>query len=338
MRLSAYRDLHKALQRTRLLYEATMHSYGVLYETGREAMRSADRRDEKVEFRLGAQTVKRPIKVVTYHARDVYPELLRSTLLVRLVAAYEAFLVDCVEEISARSRVPFLRDGRLDFSQEQLLTIDAEEGIFRHIVRKTLRRLTGAGMKEIRKFYQSKLGTDLMPDLEGYTKVEELHDRRHLFVHRSGYADAEYVSRHASTGAVEDKLLPVSEDYLVEALQTLEVSGLYIKKALETRYPEPPTRRYTFGDFGLPDEPEHLLYISFLASNEQGREGFADLSLDLGSGKSLKDVVAWVSDDGSAIRMLVGGDSSSVAALHCVLRDRSRAGNIKLGESFKIKR
>ena len=315
-----------------------MHSYGVLYETGREAMRSPARKDEKVEFRLGAEVLKRPLKVVTYHARDVYPELLRSTLLVRTVAAYEAFLVDCVEEISARSREPFLSDGRLDFSQEQLLAIDAEEGVFHHIVKKTLRRLTSGGLKEIRKFYQKNLDTDLTPDTAGFAKVEEIHDRRHLFVHRSGYADAEYIARHAATGAIEDKLLPVSEAYLVEVFQTLEISGLHIKKALEARYPEPPTRRYAVGDFALPSEPEHLLFISFLTKNEEGRLGFTDMSLDLGYGKTLKNIVAWMSDDGQGIRMIVGGDSRSIAALHDVLRDRNRAGSIKFGESFKVKR
>lgn len=315
-----------------------MHSYAVLYDAGRDAMRDSNRRDEKVEFRLGAQVVKRPLKVVTYHARDVYPELLRSTLLVRAVAAYEAFLVDCVEEVSTRSREPFLSDGRLEFSQEQLLAIDAGEGVFRHIVKRTLRRLTSGGLKEIRKFYQRSLGTDLMPDSAGFANVEEIHDRRHLFVHRSGYADAEYIARHAATGAIEEKLLPVSETYLAEVFQTLERSGLHIKQALEARYPEPPTRRYSSGDFTLPCEPEHLLYISFLTRNEQGRLGFADLSLDLGNGKTLKNIVAWVSDDGQTVRMLIGGESSAVAALHEILRERARAGSIKLSESFKVKR
>lgn len=338
MRLSAHRDFHKALQRIRLLYEATMHSYGVLYESGREAMRDSSRRDEKVEFHLGSEVVKRQLKVVTYHARDVYPELLRSTLLVRVVAAYEAFLVDCIEEVSTRSREPFLNDGRVDFSQEQLLTIDAQEGVYHHIVKKTLRRLTSGGLKEIRKFYQKSLGIDLISEPAAFGTVEEIHDRRHLFVHRSGYADGEYVAKHGSTGAVEDKLLPVPEAYLVSVLQTLEASGLHIKKSLEARYPEPPTRRYISGDFVLPDEPEHLLFISFQVRNEQGRAGFSDLSLPLNEEKTLKNIVAWASDDGKLLRMLVGGDSRSLIALRNVLRERERNGSISPIESFKVKR
>jgi hypothetical protein len=338
MRLSAYRDFHKAQQRIRLLYEATMHSYGVLYESGREAMRNSSRRNEKVEFHLGSEIVKRQLKVVTYHARDVYPELLRSTLLVRIVAAYEAFLVDCVEEVSARSREPFLSDGRVDFSQEQLLTIDAQEGIYHHIVKKTLRRLTSGGLKEIRKFYQKSLGIDLTSNPATFGTVEEIHDRRHLFVHRSGYADAEYVAKHGSSGAVEDKLLPVPEAYLVNVLQTLEASGLHIKKALESQYPAPPTRRYVSGDFVLPDQPEHLLYISFPVRNEQGRTGLADLSLSLDGGRTLRNIVAWASDDGQTFRMLVGGDSHSLIALRAALRERERDGSIGPIDSFKVKR
>lgn len=338
MRLAAHRDLHKALQRARLLYEVTMHSYGVLYETGREALRNPEQKGKTVELRLGAGVVKRPLKVITYQARDVYPELFRSTLLVQIIAAYEAFLIDCVEEISLRTRDPFLNDSRLEFSQEQLLTIDAEECVFRHIVNRTLRRLTSGGLKEIRKFYQRNLETDLIPDSLDFNKVEELHDRRHLFVHRSGYVDAEYVSRHGFPGAVVDKRLQVSEAYLAEALQTLEVSGLHIKKALETRYPEPPRRRYIAGDIRLPEEPEHLLYVSFVTRTAPGRAGFEDLSLELDNGKTLKNIVVWMSDDGFTFRMLIGSDSGSIAKLYNVLRDRSRAGSIKLRDSFKIKR
>ncbi|MDT7848122.1 hypothetical protein Q9292_00765 [Methylophilus sp. VKM B-3414] len=301
-------------------------------------MRDSSRKDEKVEFHLGSDVVKRQLKVVTYHARDVYPELLRSTLLVRIVAAYEAFLVDCIEEVSTRSREPFLTDGRVDFSQEQLLSIDAQEGVYHHIVKKTLRRLTSGGLKELRKFYQKNLGIDLTSEPVTFGTIEEIHDRRHLFVHRSGYADGEYVAKHGSSWAVEDKLLPVPEAYLVSVLQTLESSGLHIKKSLETIYPAPPTRHYVSGDFLFPNEPEHLLFISFQVRNDQGRAGFSDLSLPLNERDTLKNIVAWASDDGQLMRMIVGGDSRSLVALRNILRERERNGSISAIESFKVKR
>jgi hypothetical protein len=66
------------------------------------------------------------------------------------------------------------------------------------------------------------------------------------------------------------------------------ISGLYIKKEGKVRYPEPLIRRYKTGDVRLPKEPEQLLFISFFIKSEAGRDGFADLSLDLWKGKTLR--------------------------------------------------
>lgn len=338
MRLSAYRDLHKAFRRIRLLYEATMHSYHVLYETGRNALRDPAARDEKVEFRLGNAVVRRPLKIVTYHARDVYPELLRSTLLVRLVAAYEAYLVDAVEEISRRSTKPFMYDRRVEFSQEQLLTIDANEGVYSHLVQRTLRRLTSGGLKEIRNFYQRRLGVDLVTAEPDFNVLAEIHERRHIFVHRSGYADAEYERKHPDSGVAEGKLISVPERYLVDAIEALNASALHIKTNLEALFPTLPVRQYVKGNLTLPDEPEHLQYLCFRPLSEGGMPGFHDLSLDIGNGQTLRDIVVWMSDDGDVIRLMVGGTDQEMKALRMLLRDAEKNDRIRSVDSFKVKR
>jgi hypothetical protein len=182
------------------------------------------------------------------------------------------------------------------------------------------------------------LGTDIAAEASEVARIEEIHDRRHLFVHRSGYADAEYVAKHPTPDAAEDKLLPVPETYLVEVLAALEASGLYIKRALEARYPEPAARNYILGDITLPSDPVHLIFISFAVLSDKGRTGFSDLSLSLSSTKTLKNIVVWLSDDGHQIRMLLGGDSQSITTLHETLRQRVRDGSIRMDDSFKVKR
>ena len=338
MRLSTYRDLHKALRRVRLLYEATMHSYHVLYESGRVALRDPSARDNEIEFRLGNEVVRRPLKIVTYHARDVYPELLRSTLLVRVVAAYEAYLVDAIEETSRRSTKPFMNDSRLEFSQEQLLAVDASEGVYRHVVQRTLRRLTSGGLKEIRKFYRRRIGIDVVPNGSDFDAVEEIHDRRHLFVHQSGHADAQYERKYPGLGIVEGDLISVSESYLVNTIEALDRSALHIKASIEDLFPSPPVRRYIRGTLMLPDQPQHLQYVCFQLLSEGGSSGISDLSLDVGSGRTLQDLVVWASDDGGEIRLLVGGDSQDMKALRMHLRDLQKNEHIRIAESFKIKR
>lgn len=140
-----------------MLYEATMHSYSLMYEDGRERLKKEN--EPRIKFKRGDNEVPRLLRIVTYHARDVYPELLRSTMLIRLVAAYEAYLVDCVDEVSRRSKKPFFTDGRVDFSHEQLLTIDSTEGIYRHLVKKTLRKLTSGDSRR----YVSSIKSNLEP-------------------------------------------------------------------------------------------------------------------------------------------------------------------------------
>jgi hypothetical protein len=94
MSLNSFRALNRGLQRIRLLYEVTTHSYTLLYETGKQQLKSSQNPKEGIELRLQGKTITRPLKTLAYHARDVYPQLLRSTLLIRLVAVYEAFLIE----------------------------------------------------------------------------------------------------------------------------------------------------------------------------------------------------------------------------------------------------
>jgi hypothetical protein len=84
--------------------------------------------------------------------------------------------------------------------------------------------------------------------------------------------------------------------------------------------------------------PVPLPALSFVAVNGDGRAGFTDLSLDLGNGLTLKNIVVWSSDDGKLIRLVVGADDRSIGSLWRILRERRTQGHIKFAESFKIKR
>jgi len=338
MRLSAYRDFHRSVERLQRLYEATMHSYQVMYDAGRQRLRSSPGRGETIALTFGTTKVVRPLRLITFHARDVYPELLRSTLLVRLVAGYEAFLIDVVQEVSERSMKPFLSDARVDFSHEQLLTIDQVSGVTTHIVTKVLRQLTSGGLKEIRKFYEKRLGVDIVVTPDDFDRIEEVHERRHLFVHRAGYADASYAKKFPYTGIAEGKKIPVPERYLSDSIKVLSASALHIKQSVEANFPSPPVRSYQFGSLVLPKDPPHLQFISFEPMNAAGRTGVGDLSVDIGDGRSLKEITVWASDDGSTIRMLVGGSAKQIKALGLALTNAERRGDLRRVEGFKLKR
>ena len=86
--------------------------------------------------------------------------MLRSTLLIRLVAAYEAYLTDALRELAERSSDFLKTDQRVDLSQAHLMSLAEDQEVEEFIVSKTLRSLSSGGFKETAKFYK-KMSIDV---------------------------------------------------------------------------------------------------------------------------------------------------------------------------------
>ncbi len=338
MALESFRAFHKSLQRIRLLYEVTIHSYQLVYESGRERLRKKEARDEKVEIKLQDGTVKRHVKIFAFQARDVYPQLLRSTLLIRLVAAYEAFLIDTIEEVAQRSDEPFISDRRLDLPQAQVLALDRDRAIKQYIVEKTTRQLTSGGLEEIRRFYSASLKTDVLAPGQSLSELEEIHERRHLYVHRGGYADRQYCHRFQQSGYVPGQLLPVDEPYLLKAIDVLYNSALHVRNSAQSRYPNPPSWRYESGDQPLAAEPPLLVLASARAANPAAIKRLTDLDTVLGDGTHVRKIVIWVGTDERHVKWLVGGSRRSLKAFFRYLHSAQEADDLSQLESVSIKR
>ncbi len=309
-----------------------------MFDTGRERLRLPEGRDEVVNITLEKGIVKRPLKVLAFHSRDVYPQLLRSTLLVRLVAVYEAFLVDTIEEISWRSDEPFASDSRIDITQRQLLALDRERSVKRFIVDRTTRSLTSGGLEEIRKFYKKSLGFDIIAPSQSIATVTEIHDRRHLYVHRGGYADDQYLHRYPAMGAKLEEIVAVDEGYLLKAMHELHVSALSIKSAVEQRYPQIPAWKYKYGSLKISEELEQLVCVTVRCANASIVEKLTNLDAAILEGLVLKDIVRWVATDGRCVRWIVGGSAAATTLLFRNLHKLEQSGKISQMETFKIKR
>lgn len=306
MPVNAYRRFRKTTERITMLYEVTVDSYRLLYDSGRERIRKEGIESATHEVTLGdKRTRKRPLRQLAFHARDVYPQMLRSTLLIRLVAAYEALLTDSLREVGVWS-LDFLKsDQRLDFSQEHLLALVEKRGVEQFVLNKTLRFLSSGGFKEIVKFY-GKMGIDITPSGVPLKDLEEIHDRRHLYVHRGGTADEQYCNNYPSSGAVLGVLLPVDEGYLLTSIKQLENSAVHIQKQLDAKFPEP-IWVYTKGLRKLSDTMEHVN----LFSGEVISGNPLDLGVTLADGlTTLKSVAIWIGRRGNEFKLLVGGNAT----------------------------
>jgi hypothetical protein len=292
-----------------MLYEVTVDSYRLLYDSGRERLRKEGVESATHEVTLGdKKTRKRPLRQLAFHARDVYPLILRSTLLIRLVAAYEALLTDSLREVGGWS-LDFLKsDQRLDLSQEHLLALVEKHGVEQFVLNRTLRSLSSGGFKEIVRFY-GKMGIDVAPPGVPLRDLEEIHDRRHLYVHRGGTADEQYCNNYPSSGAVLDVLLPVDELYLLTSIKHLENSAKHIRKQLDARFPQP-IWVYTKGLRKLSDAMENVN----LFSGEVINGSPLDLGVTLSDGvTTLKNVAIWIGRRGNEFKLLVGGNATQAA-------------------------
>jgi len=334
MSISAYRRFSKAAHRITVLYEATVDSYRLLYDSGRSRLRNEDASTAVHELRLeGTTTRRRPLAQLTYHARDVYPQMLRSTLLIRLVAVYEAFLTDSLRELAERSS-DFLRtDARIELSQEHLLNLAESQEVEEFIVNKTLRSLSSGGFKDIAKFYK-KMSIDVGPPSVALRDIEEIHDRRHLYVHRGGTADDQYCSRYPFVGATKDVTIPVDEVYLLAAVRLLEDSARHVRNQLDARFPLP-TWTYERGAQVLADGLEQLnLYSGRVVCGTP-----LDLNLPLPeSGVPLKDVAIWIGRLDNRFKLLVGGTAAEATLYSKFIHLAEIRGELTKVISEKLKR
>lgn len=334
MPISVHRTFRKTTQRISMLYEVTVDSYRLLYDSGRQRLKQEGIDSATHEVTLAdKKTRRRPLKQLAFHARDVYPQLLRSTLLIRLVSAYEAFLTDSLREIGGWS-LDFLKsDQRLDFSQQHLLALLEKDGIGQFLLNKTMRALSSGGFREITKFY-GKIGIDVAPSGVSLKEIEEIHDRRHLHVHRGGLADEQYVKSYTSAGVVIGVVIPVDEHYFLTAIKTLESSALHIQKQLDARFPQP-TWVYTKGLKKLSDPLERVNLYSGVVVNGSALNFGSVLPDGL---TALESVLIWLGMRGRDFKLLVGGDATQAELYSKHLHLAEISGDLERVVSLKILR
>jgi hypothetical protein len=74
MSITAYRRFSKTAHHITVLYEVTFDSYRLLYDSGRNRLKSVDAATAVREIRLeDRRTRRRPLAQLTNHAKDVYP-------------------------------------------------------------------------------------------------------------------------------------------------------------------------------------------------------------------------------------------------------------------------
>lgn len=152
-----------------------------------------------------------------HHTKSQFPRYLREIILVRLISALEVFLIEVVRELFLYRRDIFHSDQQIKISHREILSTNSITKIWSKVLRGELRKLQNQGFKEFVTFYDQKLGIDVGRSPVSIKLIQEMHDRRHLLIHRLGNTDEKY--RHDYSE--RKKRISVSENYLLNSISLM---------------------------------------------------------------------------------------------------------------------
>ncbi len=154
------------------------------------------------------------------------------------ITSLEVYLTDVILEIFKRDISPFKVSDTITFQRNYLLSMSSVNKIQNDIISKDFRNLTSGGLKEIEKYYKKLFEIDIRNIGINFQDIEEIHTRRHLFVHRNGITDLEYVKRFPAFGYKVSQQIKIEHNYLILSLNKLLEFGRLINKELSNKYPD----------------------------------------------------------------------------------------------------
>lgn len=161
-----------------------------------------------------------------HRIKSQFPRYLRETIFVRLISALEMFLMDITHELFLHRRDIFYSDQRIEFPQREILHMSSITEVWSKILKIELRKLQNRGFSEFVKFYDRRLGIDFGRSPVSIKLIQEMHDRRHLLVHRLGSTDKNYRITYSET----KKRISVPEIYLFNSISSINDFAEYLWK------------------------------------------------------------------------------------------------------------
>ncbi len=250
-----------------------------------------------------------------------YPRYLRESLFVRLISAFEVFLILSIQDVFLARRDLFHSDKRFLLSDGELLSAKNITSLWSRIIKKETRYLHSQGFAGIMKYYNRYLNIDFNSLSISTRSLNELHDRRHLLVHRLGKTDECY--RH--TYNTNRKTVTVDEDFflmainhiqcVVEELQILIV-GLIEKKLTRSRAWKTPFK----------------LEIELVICDDEGQSLLQD-DFYFFAGEdlvSLNTIQSSISGDDNKLKLILEGEKSHLSEYKKLLKQSDKKGHLVL--------
>ena len=252
--------LRSELQKIKRLHDATIYAYEQTSDFIKKRLKDKEIFGD-TEITASLENKERflarsPYEILPKLA-NIYPEVMRESLIVRAVSQFEVFIVDTVWEIAKRSIEPFKQaDKTLEYPQAKILSFKSIEEIQNEIITAECRQLTSQGFNYSRKYYEKRFGIHFSKCSVDITEIEELHERRHIIVHRGGKIDTQYQKRFAPQMETGERLV-TTDNYFQKAINNLTNLGEFIINCVDENWALTPQQLI-----------KEISAISFINSNE----------------------------------------------------------------------
>lgn len=232
----SYNKFKTNLKDSRQIYDITFHLYQV------EKLRLEIELKKNIKINPTLKTIVDSVDhnptALYQRLESLYPYKLRQLILISSITALEVYLTDVILEIFERDMTPFKVCEPVTYQKNYLLSISSIAKIQTDLISKDIRNLTSGGLKEIDKYYKKVFEIDIKNLGFSFPVIEEIHTRRHLFVHRNGITDSEYVNKFPLFGFKVAQQIKIDHNYIIESLNNLTEFADLINKEILKKFPD----------------------------------------------------------------------------------------------------
>jgi len=309
----SYNQLKANLRDSRQIYDITYH----LYQTEKNSLdyEIENNPDINPSIKTSIGSIEHSPTALAKRLETVYPYKLRQLILISIITSLEVYLTDVILEVFKRDITPFKVNEPVTFQKNQILSMGSIEKLKNEIITKDFRNLTSGGLIQIERYYKKIFDIDLRNIGIDFRNIEEIHIRRHLFVHRNGVTDFEYVNKFPEYGFKVEQQIKLSHDYLIESLNKLTEFASYINKVLLQRFPEILRKsEYKFGNASFDFQLKNIILdISVLQDNFDYLEYFENLQV---RDKKLTDFLVQITSLDSSCLLFLSGKQADLSTFY----------------------
>jgi len=244
------------------------------------------------------------------------------------------YLTDVILEIFERDLSPFKVSEPVTFQKNYLLSTSSINTIHSDLIAKDFTNLKIGGIKEIEQYYKKMFEIDIKNLSVSFKEIEEIHLRRHLFVHKTGVADLEYVTKFPGMGYKLGQQIKIEHDYLIASLDRLSDFAQVLNKALLKKFPETNRKpNYNVGSkYFDKDSLNLMLEISILT---EGFDIVSYLTTLTVNGRSLSDYIVQVTTLDNSCVLFLSGKQSELSVFFSPLKQHK---SLLLNKTIEVMR